>query len=83
MDKERIKRRFGAHVRKLGKALGLSQEALALNCSLDRSHVGAIERGESNVSLINVNRLYERFRVKTAELFVDRPAGHWMLDRAL
>jgi DNA-binding XRE family transcriptional regulator len=63
---------------KLRKALGLSQEALALNCSLDRSHVGAIERGESNVSLINANRLAERLRVKTAELFVDRRAGRWI-----
>ena len=71
MDKERIKRRLGARVRKLRKALGLSQEALALSCGLDRSYVGAIERGESNVSLINIHRLADGLKVRTAELFVD------------
>ncbi len=71
MDKDRVKRRFGARVRKLRKALGWSQEALALKCDLDRSYVGAIERGESNVSLINIQRLAEGLKVKTAELFVD------------
>ena len=58
-------------VRKLRKARGLSQEALALSCNLDRSYVGAIERGESNLSLINIHRLAEGLKVKTAELFVD------------
>ncbi len=71
MDKERIKRRFGARVRKLRKARKLSQEALALICDLDRSYVGAIERGESNLSLINIHRLADGLKVKPAELFAD------------
>lgn len=71
MDKERIKRRFGARVRKLRKARKLSQEALALICDLDRSYVGAIERGESNLSLINIHRLADGLKVKAAELFID------------
>ncbi|HYE28855.1 MAG TPA: helix-turn-helix transcriptional regulator [Allosphingosinicella sp.] len=69
-DRARL-RRFGARVRALRKARGLSQEALALNCDLDRSYVGGIERGERNIGLINVHRLAEALEVKPAEFFKD------------
>jgi len=69
-DRARL-RRFGARVRALRKARGLSQEALALNCDLDRSYVGGIERGERNIGLINVHRLAEALEVKPAEIFKD------------
>jgi transcriptional regulator with XRE-family HTH domain len=71
VDKEGIKRRFGARVRKLRKARGLSQEALALTCNLDRSYVGAIERGESNLTLVNIHRLAIGLKVKPGELLGD------------
>lgn len=38
-------------------ALGLSQEALAYQAGLDRSHMGKIERGERNVTLLNLQRV--------------------------
>jgi len=65
----RIKQRFGARVRQLRKARGLSQEALALEAGLDRSYVGSIERGESNVALINIHRIAEALQVGAGELF--------------
>ena len=71
MDAGRVKQRFGARLRKLRKAKGLTQESLALACDLDRSYVGAIERGESNVSLINIHRLAEGLKLKPGELFGD------------
>lgn len=58
-------------MRKLRKARGLSQEALALTCNLDRSYVGAIERGESNLTLVNIHRLADGLRVKPGELLED------------
>ena len=67
--KARIKQRFGARVRQLRKARKLSQEALALESGLDRSYVGNIERGESNVALINIHRLAKALGVKAGELF--------------
>ena len=69
MDKERVKRRFGARVRQLRKAKGLSQESLALTGNLDRSYVGAIERGKRNLSLINIHRLADALEVKPSQLF--------------
>ena len=48
---------FGAAVRARRKELDLSQEALADLAGIDRSHMGRIERGERNVSLMNVIRI--------------------------
>ena len=45
---------FGRTVRKRRLALGWSQERLAEEAELDRTYVGSIERGERNVSLINI-----------------------------
>lgn len=47
---------FGQLVRKHRKEKNISQEKLALLCSLDRSYMGRIERGEVNIT---IERLYE------------------------
>lgn len=44
---------LGEAVRSARKAAGLSQEALADAAGIDRSHMGRIERGERNVTLLN------------------------------
>jgi transcriptional regulator with XRE-family HTH domain len=72
MDKEgerRVKKRFGARVRKLRRERRLSQEGLAFDCGLDRSYLGSIERGERNVSLVNIHRIADALQVKAGELF--------------
>jgi len=46
--------RFGVRVRQLRKAAGLSQEAFADTCGLDRTYIGGVERGERNISLRNI-----------------------------
>jgi transcriptional regulator with XRE-family HTH domain len=38
-------------------ALGISQEALADRCGLDRTYVGGIERGHRNITLVSLMRL--------------------------
>jgi transcriptional regulator with XRE-family HTH domain len=67
-DGEKIKRRFGARVRVLRKAKGLSQEDLALACELDRTYIGGVERGERNISLINIHRIASALKVYPSEL---------------
>lgn len=37
--------------------MGLSQEALADAAGIDRSHMGKIERGERNLSFLNLLRI--------------------------
>jgi transcriptional regulator with XRE-family HTH domain len=72
MDKEahdEAKRRFGARLRTLRKARKMSQEAVALAAGLDRSYLGRIERGQVNVSLINIERIADALGVRMGELF--------------
>ncbi|MEA3035656.1 MAG: hypothetical protein QOH04_1421 [Sphingomonadales bacterium] len=66
---DEIKQAFGARMRALRKARGLSQEALAFASGLDRSYLGEIERGEKNLSLINIRRIGDALGVGAGELF--------------
>lgn len=50
------------------KAKGLSQEALADAAGIDRSHMGKIERGERNVTLLNVLRIARALGRKPSEI---------------
>jgi transcriptional regulator with XRE-family HTH domain len=67
--RDEVKRRFGARLKTLRKARKLSQEKVALKAGIDRSYYGGIERGESNVSLINIQRIAEALEVEAGELF--------------
>ena len=66
---EAIKVAFGRRLRKLRTEKGLSQEALALDCDLDRTYIGGIERGERNVSLINIEKIAAALGIPVRELF--------------
>ena len=48
---------FGARVRQARLDLGWSQEELAFRSGLHRTYVGAVERGERNVALLNLRKL--------------------------
>ncbi|MDP2997103.1 MAG: helix-turn-helix transcriptional regulator [Bryobacterales bacterium] len=60
---------FGQRVRELRAKKGLSQEALALVCDLDRTYVGGVERGERNISLLNIRKIADALGVEVRELF--------------
>lgn len=60
---------FGARLRTLRKARGLSQEAFADIAGLDRSYVGGVERGERNVSLINIKKFADALEISVEDLF--------------
>jgi transcriptional regulator with XRE-family HTH domain len=48
---------FACNLRKIRLARGLSQESLANLAGLHRTYVGAVERGERNISIDNMERL--------------------------
>jgi len=60
---------FGIKIRELRKSRGLSQESLADLAELDRSYIGGVERGDRNISLINIQKLSIALNVNIAELF--------------
>ncbi len=59
---------FGDRVRQIREQLGLSQEALAAQAKLHRTHISLIERGQRNVRLETVERLAKALRVQPADL---------------
>lgn len=60
---------FGQAVRTLRKRIGLSQESLAFKSELDRTYVGGVERGERNISLINIIKISKALNVNPSDLF--------------
>jgi transcriptional regulator with XRE-family HTH domain len=71
LDKDNDLVRFGAVVRTRRKLLNLSQEALADHAGIDRSHMGKLERGERNVSFLNIVRIAKAVHCKPSDLFID------------
>lgn len=60
---------FGRTVRALRLKACLSQEGLASLAGIDRSYLGAVERGEHNVSLKNILKIAGALSVHPSELF--------------
>ena len=65
----KIRTAFGNRVRALRRARGYSQESLADEVGLHRTYIGAIERGEQNVSIDNIAKLAKALKVGIADLF--------------
>ena len=55
-------------VRRLRKSAGYSQESFADACGLHRTYMGAVERGETNISLDNIERIARALRLTPAQL---------------
>lgn len=61
-------RALGQLIRVRREALGISQEDLAHQAGMDRSHLGAIERGEGNPAYGSLLAIAEALRVSLAQL---------------
>ncbi len=48
--------RLGANLRRAREAHGWSQEELAYECGVHRTYVGAVERGEYNVTILTLRK---------------------------
>ena len=62
------------NIRYFRRLNGWSQEQLADHCGLHRTYVGAIERGERNVGLDNLERLADALQISASALLIDLSA---------
>ncbi|MCH8040685.1 MAG: helix-turn-helix transcriptional regulator [Nitrospinae bacterium] len=60
--------RFGNKVRMERKKRGISQEHLAESSGISRVYCGQIERGEKNITLMNIERIAQALKMKTETL---------------
>lgn len=64
-----IKRKFGIKVRQMRLEKGFSQETFADRCGLHRTYIGAVERGERNISIENIEKIAKALEVPISSLF--------------
>ena len=70
-DKDQLLVLLGTAVRARRLELDLSQEALADLAKIDRSHMGKIERGERNVTFLNIVRIAKAMNCRPSDLLND------------
>jgi transcriptional regulator with XRE-family HTH domain len=63
---------FADNIRALRLAQGISQEALADLAGLHRTYIGAVERGERNITLLNANRIADALGVPLSDCLKER-----------
>lgn len=61
---------FGQRIRQLRTIKKLSQEQLAIMADLHRTYIGMIERGEKNITLLNIEKLSNALSIEMKDLFI-------------
>jgi transcriptional regulator with XRE-family HTH domain len=72
---------LGQQIRKVRTARGISQEDFAAEAGLGRSYYGGVERGERNISALNLMRVAVTLKVEVGELFPKEQTFRELLDR--
>jgi transcriptional regulator with XRE-family HTH domain len=63
-----FKKRFGENVRKRRQKLRISQEKLAEMAESHRNYIGAVERGECNITLLKALLIAKALRCRLSDL---------------
>lgn len=64
-----MRKKFGKRIRELRLEKGWSQEQFADEVGVHRTYIGAVERGEQNIALDNIERVAKRLGISVEELF--------------
>ena len=62
---------FGLRLKKHRLDKNLSQEELAALCELHRTYISSAERGERNISLINIYKIASALKISPMKLVTD------------
>jgi len=68
MDKLRA---IGKNIKFLRESRGFSQETLGLEAGFHRTYIGAVERGERNLTITNLCQLASALHVNPSVLLLD------------
>lgn len=63
---------FSQNLKTIRKNAGISQEELASICGLHRTYIGAVERGERNISIKNIEKISAALNVKPSFLLEEQ-----------
>jgi len=65
-----LRRQLGQRIRQLRKARGWTQQELAERAELDYKYLGAVERGERNITIDNIEKIAAGFGLEAHQLFL-------------
>lgn len=66
-----ITEKVGSRIKELRRALGLSQEKLALKAEVDRTYLAGVEQGKRNPSIKSLEKILKALEVSFGEFFKD------------
>ena len=66
---QEVQKKLGKRVADLRRKKGFSQEGFAHECGFHRSYMGAVERGEKNITLAMLVKIAKALRISLSELF--------------
>lgn len=66
-----LRSEFGLRVKELRARSGMSQEVLAYRAGLDRTYISGVERGDRNISLLNIEKIATALQVSMSYIFSD------------
>ena len=62
-------KKVGSRIKHFREQKHLSQEYLALKANMDRTYIGGIERGERNISILNLKKIANALEKPISEFF--------------
>ena len=71
LSDKKFLRELGYRIRERRQDLNWTQADLADKCHLHRTFIGSVERGERNISILNLLLMAKVLRVSVAELVAD------------
>ena len=70
MEDDNLRLILAKNLRRLRENRGISQEVLAAQAGLHRTYVGAVERGERNITLATLERIADALAVDPVTLLL-------------
>ena len=64
-----IRKKLGQRIKEKRLQLGLSQEKFALSINMDRTYFASVEKGNRNISILNIEKIAKGLNISLSELF--------------